>query len=358
MARVCVQALSDRAEQCVLCYDHQSNKQDSVDEVDGVNVYRCATQITAASQPLSRTYGHVLEERIRRFRPDVVIFHYPNPYAAAFLLRYLPEGTRLILYWHLDIVRQKILRVFFEGQNQRLLKRADCIIATSPNYIEGSRWLMQYREKCRVLPNCIDEEHLKYTERDALEAERIHANPDKIICLAVGRHVTYKGLNYLIQASARLDDRFEIRIAGTGPMTDELKQLAEGNPKIRFLGLVDQDQLKENLLACDIFCFPSVTRNEAFGIALAEAMYYGKPVVTFTIDGSGVNYVNINGVTGVEVPNADAEAYAQAMKRLADSKELREKYGRAARQRAVDNFLFSSYKQAVNEIFDELGDRR
>jgi len=74
MARVCVQALSDRAEQCVLCYDHQSNKQDSVDEVDGVNVYRCATQITAASQPLSRTYGHVLEERIRRFRPDVVFF--------------------------------------------------------------------------------------------------------------------------------------------------------------------------------------------------------------------------------------------------------------------------------------------
>ena len=45
-----------------------------------------------------------------------------------------------------------------------------------------------------------------------------------------------------------------------------------------------------------IFCFPSITRNEAFGIALAEAMYCGKPAVTFTIEGSGVNFVSLDGV--------------------------------------------------------------
>ena len=63
-------------------------------------------------------------------------------------------------------------------------------------------------------------------------------------------------------------------------------------------------------MACDVFCFPSVTKNEAFGIALAEGMYFGKPAVTFTIPGSGVNYVNLDGVTGIECKNADCKDYA------------------------------------------------
>lgn len=50
-----------------------------------------------------------------------------------------------------------------------------------------------------------------------------------------------------------------------------------------------------------MFAFPSVTKNEAFGVALAEAMYCYTPAVTFTIEGSGVNWVNLNGITGIEV---------------------------------------------------------
>ena len=61
-----------------------------------------------------------------------------------------------------------------------------------------------------------------------------------------------------------------------------------------------------------------------------------KAPVTFTIPGSGVNYVSINGVTGIEVPNRDVKAYATAMTKLADDKELRDRYGKAARKRVVE----------------------
>lgn len=54
--------------------------------------------------------------------------------------------------------------------------------------------------------------------------------------------------------------------------------------------------MKAYLSAMDIFCFPSITKNEAFGLALAEGMYYSKPAITFTIDGSGVNFVSLNGI--------------------------------------------------------------
>ena len=39
-------------------------------------------------------------------------------------------------------------------------------------------------------------------------------------------------------------------------------------------------------------------------------MYCGTPAVTFTIPGSGVNWVSLNGETGIEVPNGDDKAFA------------------------------------------------
>ena len=103
-------------------------------------------------------------------------------------------------------------------------------------------------------------------------------------------------------------------------------------------------------MTCDIFCFPSVTKNEAFGLALAEGMYFGHPAVTFTIEGSGVNYVSINGVTGIECPNGDSKAYAEALKTLASDTELREKYGEAARARVIENFTFEMFKKNIIEL--------
>ena len=97
----------------------------------------------------------------------------------------------------------------------------------------------------------------------------------------------------------------------------------------------------------DIFCLSSVTKNEAFGLALAEAMYFKKASVTFTIEGSGVNYVSLNGVTGIEVPNKNVKAYAEAMMKLANYPELREKYGNSARERVINNLLDVQYIENI-----------
>ena len=106
--------------------------------------------------------------------------------------------------------------------------------------------------------------------------------------------------------------------------------------------------------AADIFCFPSVSKNEAFGVALAEGMYFEKPAVTFTIPGSGVNYVSIGGETGIEVPNRDAAGYASAMVKLADNPSLRLKYGRNARQRVMENFLDTQFKNNIRRAIESL----
>ena len=73
-------------------------------------------------------------------------------------------------------------------------------------------------------------------------------------------------------------------------------------------------------------------------------MYYGKPAVTFTISGSGVNFVSIGGKTGIECRNRDSRAYAEALKRLADDEKLRKEMGENAHQRALDMFTFRKFR--------------
>lgn len=350
IARDCVLALKEEYEQKVIAF--QDGKEDSIDNVDGIEVYRCGCFAKISAQSLSFTYEKNLKRIMNEYQPDVVVFHYPNPFVAAILLKLLKQNhVKLVLYWHLDITRQKFLKVFFKKQNRMLLERAEKVIATSPNYVEGSEWLQSVKDKCVVIPNCINVERMNITDEIRKRADKIREEQKgNIICVAIGRHTEYKGFSYLIQASKRLKEEFRFFITGTGELTETLHKQAMGDDKIIFTGRIDDVELKALLLASDIFCFPSITKNEAFGLALAEAMYYEKPAVTFNIEGSGVNYVSLNRVTGLEVENRNVESYAEALKLLARDKELREKYGRAGKQRVEENFLSTQFYERIKSF--------
>lgn len=354
IARDCVNSLKDDdVIQKVICFNHL--KGDCEDYVDEVNVIRCGTQAKIASQSLSVSYRNRLKKTIKEFEPNYIVFHYPNPFVAHFLLKFIKNSNvKLILYWHLDITKQKILGRLFEKQNTKLLQRSYRIIATSPNYINGSKYLTKYVDKCCVVPNCINTDRLKVNDNVKKLSEEIkEKNSGKIICFALGRHTKYKGMEYLIRASKLLDDNFSIYIAGKGELTDSLHKLAKDDRKVQFLGLISDDELKAYLLACDIFCFPSITKNEAFGVALAEAMYFNNPCVTFNIKGSGVNYVNLDGVTGIEVENKNVIKYSEAIKKLGNDEKLRQEMGYNAQKRVCSEFLLSSYQKKIRDFFTE-----
>ena len=355
VTRDCSDALKGEHEVKVFCFNHE--KGDKIDEVDGVEIIRAGCFAKVASQSLSFSYGKLLKKTLREFAPDVVIFHYPNPFAAHFLLKRLKrlKNCKLIVWWHLDITKQKILGKLFKGQNKRLLRRADKVVATSPKYIEGSRFLQSVREKCVVIPCCVNDSRMHPGAGVLARAEELKKeNEGKTVCLAMGRHVPYKGIEYLVRASKLLDETFLVWIGGRGPLTEELKALAADDKKVTFLGRVENDELVSRILACDIFCFPSITKNEAFGIALAEAMAYAKPAVTFTIEGSGVNYVSLNGLTGIEVENRNVAAYAEAIKKLASDAQLRKTYGENAKRRVEELFTNEKFTQNVNDLLESL----
>ena len=350
-------------EQKIICFNETANdgdvkcqrKETVHDVVDNVKVVRCGCITKVFSQSISLTFKKELKKIMNGFKPDIVVFHYPNPFEAAFLMKYLKRNFKFVLYWHLDIVKQKILGKLFNRQSIRLLERADIIIATSPLYIEGSPFLSKYRNKCLVIPNCISEKRMVVTPEIQRRADEIKKeNKDKIICFGVGRHIPYKGFKYLIDAAIQLDDRFKIFIGGSGELSEELKAQALGDKKIIFLGRLSEADLIAYYVAMDIFCFPSITKNEAFGIALAEGMYFGKPAITFNIPGSGVNYVNIKNVTGIEVTNGDSNAYADAIIKLGNNEELRKQYGVAAKNRVEELFLTENFQNRIRTMVKQI----
>ena len=75
-------------EQRIFCFRHDKGG-DKTEEIDGVRVTRSKSFAKVASQSLSFTYGRNLKREINDFKPDLVVFHYPNPFSAHYLLKQL-----------------------------------------------------------------------------------------------------------------------------------------------------------------------------------------------------------------------------------------------------------------------------
>lgn len=348
----------------VICFNEDSKdgehvcyrKQTIHDWVDGVEIIKCGCFTKVSSQSLSLVFGRELKNILDDYDPDVIIFHYPNPFQAYYILKYIERKTKLVLYWHLDITKQKILKHLFKKQNLDLIERMECVLGATPMHTETSEFTPFFGNKKRVLPYMIDTRSLVLSDEEKQKAIQIRKQyKDQIIGFFIGRHIPYKGLKYLIDASRELNDiPVKFIIAGSGELTDELKKQASPDKKVEFVGRISDSDRRSYYEASDLICFPSITRNEAFGLALAEGMYFGKPAVTFHINGSGVNYVNLADVTGIECPNCDSHAYAQAIRKLALDSKLRSRMGRAARQRVIDNFTEERFRENILSLLEEL----
>ena len=124
--------------------------------------------------------------------------------------------------------------------------------------------------------------------------------------------------------------------------------------RIKFIGRIPNEYLRCYYFASDIFAFTSCTKQEAFGIALAEAMYCGCVPVTFTIEGSGVNWVSLKDETGIEVNLGNVKAYATAIDKLLSNKDLYYKYAIAGKDRIARMFTSELSNIEAQRIFDEL----
>ncbi len=347
-------AVCEKYETKVLCFTR--TRFNATEYIKGGEVIRCGTTMKVFSQPISFSILKKLQQVLIDYSPDIVVIHEPNPLMTIGLISLLSNGVKLVVYWHSDIIKQRVGERILRGLYKRELKRANAIIATSQAYLEGSKYLISYRDKCEIVPNCVNEENLIVSPSVQKMAEKIRTeNANRIICVGVGRLVKYKGFEYLAEVARILGTNYSFYVIGNSDSAEKsIKKHARGLSNFTLLGNVAEEVKQAYLLAADIFTFPSITKNEAFGIALVEGMYYKNPAVTFEIKGSGVNYVNVDGETGFTVDNKNIEQFASAIKKLGNDSELRRRMGENAHDRVIANFEYEQYKANIVRIMDQL----
>lgn len=282
---------------------------------------------------------------------DVIDVHHPDPMAflAIFLVR---PKAKLVIHWQSDIVRQKLMGKLFLPLQNWVLKRADRVILASQAYGENSADLKEYLSKMAVVPIGIDEKLLQVDNDKLQEIQKKYSG--KKIIFALGRLVTYKGFDYLIEAAKYLDDNYIVLLGGKGPQEQNLLDLIEEygvQNRVEMLGYISEEEKYAYFQASTLFCLPSVSKAEAFGVVLVEAMAFAKPTVLSHIKGSGMNWVCKNGVTGLQVEPRDAETLAQAIKAITADKSQYEEYSHNARERYEELFTREKMVELLTTLY-------
>ncbi len=324
-----------------------------VEKIDGVEVTKARNLGNLRSSPVPP--GFVSELKAFGSWADLFHFHFPFPTGEmAFLLSGINKP--LIVTYHSDIVRQKILLKLYKPFLARFLKRAKVIIATSPKYIETSPFLRVFKEKCRVVPLGIDTTLFDMNEEKEALVDEIRREISAPFVLFVGRLIYYKGAEYLIRAFKEVPEDYKLVIIGSGPLKSELEKLADDSGisrRIVFLDPQPYERLIAFYHACELFVLPSVERSEAFGIVQLEAQACGKPVITTEL-GTGTSFANLHGVTGIVVPPADVKALSDALNTLLKDDKLRKQLGKNAYERVRKEFDVRFMAKRVNEIYEEV----
>lgn len=316
-------------------------------------VRRSRVDVMPAGQTIRRyaELGRVLSMPIsvplalaaRRAEADVLHVHMPNPIGELGALG--TRSPRIVATFHSQLGRQRWLERVYAPLRERLFARAAAVIVASEPMASAPE-LLSARDRIVVVPYGVPSRFANISR--ALGTD----GPMRV--LFVGRLVYYKGLDVLLEALDRGVTGWTLTIVGEGPARADLErdvqQRQVGN-RVRFAGRLSDDDLADEYARHDVFVMPSVSRAEAFGIAAIEGMASGLALVSTAL-GTGTDWINIDGETGLVVKPSDAAGLAHAIDRLAGDRPLLARMQQRAKELADDRFSFDRHMDRLWSIYE------
>jgi glycosyltransferase involved in cell wall biosynthesis len=234
-------------------------------------------------------------------------------------------------------------RARFTAQAREAAARSDLMIAVS-RFTAGQveQLLGVEQARIRVIPHGV---HMPA----ARPAEPVREN----LVLTVGAIQKRKNIGRLVRAFEGMPGGWRLAIAGSAEgfgAAEELRAVAESPRRsdIDVLGYVSAAALEELYRRARIFAFPSL--DEGFGMPVLEAMAHGVPVVTSIRSG----VAETAGDVAVRVDPENVEGLAEALKRLAEDKQLAHELTHRGRDRALQ-FPWKAAVQRTWAVYEELG---
>jgi glycosyltransferase involved in cell wall biosynthesis len=326
----------------VVCFcKKKSNKKNK-------KIKRSRPLITIASQPFNIKY--IYDAIIESFRADIIHVHAPNP-LAFFILLFL--NKKIIVHWHSDIIKKNFLNFFFKPVERAVLTKSKKIIIGTKTYLEHSKPLIGLSNKTTIIPYglpAINKRKFIFNKNIRL-IESITAN-QKII-LSVGRLVPYKGFDKIIKIAKYLPKNQRLVIVGKGPLESQLKKI-NIDKKVIILSNITDNELEYLFKRACIFLLPSIDRRESFGIVLLEALRSGLPIIANKINGSGVNWINQNKKTGLNINFTNTNHIARKIVSLANDEVKISEMKKNCKKRFNELFTSEEMIKKINLLYEEI----
>jgi glycosyltransferase involved in cell wall biosynthesis len=327
---------------------------------NGCRVYNVRSYGQVVYAPMAPKFLWVLRQALDAVKPDIIHIHLPN--LSAFWLLVLSifsrKKSKWIIHWHADVLgavpdlKVKILYPLYRVFERWLLKKADAVICTSPNYLESSKPLLPYRNKCHVVPLGIS---IPENTQDPSISTSYDDNTLRLIC--IGRLTYYKGHALLFEVIKLLKAQgraIALDIVGKGELETQLTEIVKRdglNDCIRFHGGVSENEKYRLLNQADMLCLPSIERTEAFGVVLLEAAALSKPALVSDVKGSGMSFVVQHQKSGLVVKSNSVESLYANLAWASEHIEQLKVFGQTAQLRFNEEFTIKKASQMVNVLY-------
>jgi len=290
----------------------------------------------------ARAFSRLLAE----WRPDVLLAHTPNAAAVAAAAGGEVPGIQVI-HWHwgpfsgegfVRLRRRALARWTF----RRLGRRG--IVVSDPQIDDSARFLGCPNSRLRCVENGVDTNRFRFVSRTPSERPGI---------AVVGSLSPVKRPELAVRAFEVFLRTFpgaRLVFTGDGPLRSMLKNLCAGSEvggAVAFAGI--RSDVDGILGECDLLWHPS--RSEGFGLAVAEAMAAGLPVVAADVE--GVRELVVQGETGTLVLFEDPSAVAKISVEILSDPARYGRMARAARSRIEERFrvdqMVEGYLEAARD---------
>ena len=290
---------------------------------------------------------------LRAQKIDLLHSHLFGPITAGSLAARIARIPNLGTLHDIYIVEEKPLRV-------RLLQAAAISGTHLVTISEHMRSFYTGRAhfpaaKLHAIPNGVEQRTPRTLSMDQLREIKLSLGigADELVVICVARLTHLKRHDVLLESIARLpsDIRVRLLLVGEGPDEAEIRAFAAQKGLLHrtvFAGL--RSDVEELLYACDIFLLCS--DSEGLSRSILEAMLAGLPVVVTDVGGNSELVVEKR--TGFLVPRNDPKATAARVEQLLRDPVLRQRFGAAARQRALSQFRHRAMVAAYAELYSEL----
>ncbi len=299
---------------------------------------------------------------LKKLDLDIIHAQHPNLLGTTAARWARRKKIPLVFTWHTlydhyvhfaRFVPKKMTASVIIAQAVRFANRADAVVVPTDSIIPKLRaWGVTQQNIFPVATGVVGEDFIDLDRNIIRKKYGIAA--DEIVLLSTHRLTSEKNMEFLFGALAPVlqKDRVKFIVAGDGNLVPKIKKLCQDNgmaEKVFFCGVVPRAEIKNYYAAADIFVHASTSETQ--GMVLTEAMYCGLPIVA--VNATGASSLVLNNGNGFLVEENEKE-FAEAVLKLIDDKDLRQKFGETSARIAKLQFTSEICARKMVEVYENL----